>query len=95
MGELNDVISHDPAGVVATACLPREMAGNTGRLWTTTLLSRASSSRLGGAGWWPSPKSAVCIIATCGWRSLVPLHRTASRRPDDRERPGGRVKTES
>jgi hypothetical protein len=28
--ELNDVIPHDPAGVVATACLQREMARNTG-----------------------------------------------------------------
>ena len=30
MGELNDIIPHDPAGVVATACLQREMARNTG-----------------------------------------------------------------
>src|ERR1700722_12568827 len=64
-------------------------------LWTTTPLFRASSSLLGGEGWLPSPKSAVCIIATRGQRSLVPVHHTASRRTDDRERPGGRVKTES
>ena len=30
MGALNDIILHDPAGVVATACLQREMARNTG-----------------------------------------------------------------
>jgi hypothetical protein len=30
VGELNDFIPHDPAGVVATACLQREMARNTG-----------------------------------------------------------------
>jgi Integrase core domain len=30
VGELNDIIPHDPAGVVATACLQREMALNTG-----------------------------------------------------------------
>ena len=30
MGALNDIIPHDPAGVVATACLQREMARNTG-----------------------------------------------------------------
>ena len=28
-------------------------------------------------------------------RSLVPVHHTARRRADDRERPGGRLKTES
>ena len=68
MGELNDINPHDPAGVVATACLQREMARNTGRLWTTTLISRASSSRMGMEGWRPSPKSAVYIIATRAWR---------------------------
>jgi hypothetical protein len=30
VGALNDIIPHDPAGVVATACLQREMARNTG-----------------------------------------------------------------
>ncbi len=36
--------------------------------WTTTLLSRALLSRLGGEEWRPSPKSAVYIIATRAWR---------------------------
>jgi hypothetical protein len=34
VGEWNDVISHDPVGVVATACLQREMARNTGSITT-------------------------------------------------------------
>ena len=36
-----------------------------------------------------------CGIATPASRKLVPVHYTASRRADDWERPGGRVKTES
>jgi hypothetical protein len=44
---------------------------------------------------WASPRSADCPIDTPASRKLVPVHHTASRRADNSERPGERVKTES
>src|SRR5450631_4946699 len=41
------------------------------------------------------PQVGGCGIATPASLRLVPVHHPASRRADDRERPGGRVKTES
>jgi hypothetical protein len=55
-------------------------------LWTTTPLSRASSSRLGWEGWRPSPKSAVCIIATRAWRRQARVRGRARRHARHRER---------
>ncbi len=72
VGEWNDVIPHDPAGVVTTARLPRETARNTGRLWTTTLLlsARVVEPRGGGEGYGchsPGRRSAPSL--TPAWRT--------------------------
>src|ERR1700722_11770103 len=42
-----------------------------------------------------SPRSADCPIATPASHKLVLVSHTASRRAGNRERPGGKVKTES
>ena len=67
-------------------------AAASGPLWTSSSSPGNSGSP---SGQWASPRSADCPIATPASRRLVPVHHTASRRADDRERPGGRVKTES
>jgi hypothetical protein len=53
---------------------------------TTTPLSRASSSPLGGEEWRPFPKSAVYIIATRAWRRQAMVHGKAWRHAGHRER---------
>jgi hypothetical protein len=52
VGELNDCIPHDPAGVVATACLQTEMARNTGnpRGWGVAPQPDAREGQAGPSG---------------------------------------------